>query len=28
LNKDVLNHYNPYDWTWNDDATKKLGEAS
>ena len=28
LNKDVLDHYNPYDWTWNDDAAKKLGEAS
>jgi len=28
LNKDVLDHYNPYDFTWNDDALKKLGEAS
>lgn len=24
LNKDVLDHYNPYDWTWNDDAEKQL----
>ena len=27
LNKDVLNHYNPFDFTWNDDALKKLGAA-
>ena len=29
LNKDVLDHYNPFDWTWNDDAEKqlKIGEA-
>lgn len=24
LNKEVLDHYNPFDWTWNDDATKYL----
>ena len=24
LNKEVLEHYNPFDWTWNDDATKYL----
>ena len=27
LNKNVLDHYNPYDFTWNDDAMKKLGAA-
>ena len=27
LNKEVLEHYNPYDFTWNDDAMKKLGAA-
>ena len=25
LNKDVLAEYNPYDFTWNDDAIEKLG---
>jgi hypothetical protein len=24
LNKEVLNYYNPFDWTWNDDANKYL----
>jgi len=24
LNKEVLDHYNPFDWTWNDDADKYL----
>jgi len=28
LNKDVLAEYNPYDWTWNDDAMEKLGATS
>ena len=28
LNKDVLAEYNPYDWTWNDDAMEKLGVTS
>ena len=25
MNKDVLDQYNPTDWTWNDDAMEKLG---
>lgn len=25
LNKEVLDHYNPFDFTWNDDAIEKLG---
>jgi hypothetical protein len=28
LNKDVLAEYNPYDFTWNDDAIEKLGVRS
>lgn len=28
LNKDVLENYNPFDFTWNDDAMKKLGDVS
>lgn len=25
LNKDILEHYNPYDFTWNDDAERAMG---
>ena len=28
LNKDILDYYNPFDFTWNDDAMEILGEAS
>tara|TARA_R110000744_G_scaffold82766_3_gene162611 strand:+ start:67 stop:1242 length:1176 start_codon:yes stop_codon:yes gene_type:complete len=28
MNKDVLDQYNPTDWTWNDDAMEKLGAIS
>ena len=24
LNKDILEHYNPYDFTWNDDAERAM----
>ena len=28
MNKEVLTHYNPFDFTWNDDAKEQLGAIS